>query len=226
MYVTRRFWLKNGNEDDVLECTVKEWDTVAEALRYLRRYLRRYQCGLRYVCCEIQNENGRVVYEDYAGQGETLYNAKGNIVESDDLIDTNPVENGVYDFEMTAKGIEDTEEVLATMADMRECVSFLNTALPREQREKIMSGYSGSNRSFQYLMDMAQELNATGLSQRLNTLKDVVEIDVAYRLALRFVTVRLLFLLKDHPELMFKKNWDLISRHKPKGKEWEEYEAA
>lgn len=225
MYVTRRFWLKNGNEDDVLECTVKEWDTVAEALRYLRRY----QCGLRYVCCEIQNENGRVVYEDYAGQGETLYDAKGNIVESDGLINTNPVdpvENGVYDFEMTAKGIEDTEEVLATMTDMRECVSFLNTALSREQGEKIMSGYSGSNRSFQYLMDMAQELNATGLSQRLNTLKDVVEIDVAYRLALRFVTVRLLFLLKGHPKLMFRKNQDRISKHKPKGKEWKEYDAA
>lgn len=109
--------------------------------------------------------------------------------------------------------------------EMLRALIWLNKSF-REQGEKIMAGYSGSNHSFQYLMDMAQELNATGLSQRLNTLKDVVEIDVAYRLALRFVTVRLLFLLKDHPELMFRKNQDRISKHKPKGKEWEEYDAA
>lgn len=96
----------------------------------------------------------------------------------------------------------------------------------KEQGEKIMSGYSGSNRSFQYLMDMAQELDYTHLSQALNSLMPVVGDDVAYRILLRFVTSKLLFLLKDHPELMFKKNRDLISRHKPKGKEWEEYDAA
>ena len=96
----------------------------------------------------------------------------------------------------------------------------------KEQGEKIMSGYSGSNRSFQYLMDMAQELDYTHLSQALNSLKPVVGDDVAYRILLRFVTSKLLFLLKDHPELMFKKNRDLIPRHKPKGKEWEEYDAA
>lgn len=96
----------------------------------------------------------------------------------------------------------------------------------KEQGEKIMSGYSGSNCSFQYLMDMAQELDYTHLSQALNSLKPVVGDDVAYRILLRFVTSKLLFLLKDHPELMFKKNRDLISRHKPKGKEWEEYDAA
>lgn len=96
----------------------------------------------------------------------------------------------------------------------------------KEQGEKIMSGYSGSNRSFQYLMDMAQELDYTHLSQALNSLKPVVGDDVAYRILLRFVTSKLLFLLKDHPELMFKKNRDLISRHKPKGKEWEEYDTA
>lgn len=96
----------------------------------------------------------------------------------------------------------------------------------KEQGEKIMSGYSGSNRSFQYLMDMAQELDYTHLSQALNSLKPVVGDDVAYRILLRFVNSKLLFLLKDHPELMFKKNRDLISRHKSKGKEWEEYDAA
>lgn len=109
--------------------------------------------------------------------------------------------------------------------EMLRALIWLNKSF-REQGEKIMSGYSGSNRSFQYLMDMAQELDYTHLSQALNNLKPVVGDDVAYRILLRFVTSKLLFLLKDHPELMFKKNRDLISRHKPKGKEWEEYDAA
>lgn len=109
--------------------------------------------------------------------------------------------------------------------EMLRALIWLNKSF-REQGEKIMSGYSGSNRSFQYLMDMAQELDYTHLSQALNSLKPVVGDDVAYRILLRFVTSKLLFLLKDHPELMFKKNQDLISRHKPKGKEWEEYDAA
>ena len=109
--------------------------------------------------------------------------------------------------------------------EMLRALIWLNKSF-REQGEKIMSGYSGSNRSFQYLMDMAQELDYTHLSQALNNLKSVVGDDVAYRILLRFVTSKLLFLLKDHPELMFKKNLDLISRHKPKGKEWEEYDAA
>lgn len=109
--------------------------------------------------------------------------------------------------------------------EMLRALIWLNKSF-REQGEKIMSGYSGSNRSFQYLMDMAQELDYTHLSQALNSLKPVVGDDVAYRILLRFVTSKLLFLLEDHPELMFKVNEDCISRHKPKGKEWEEYDAA
>lgn len=108
--------------------------------------------------------------------------------------------------------------------EMLRALIWLNKSF-REQGEKIMSGYSGSNRSFQYLMDMAQELDYTHLSQALSSLKPVVGDDVAYRMLLRFVTSKLLFLLKDHPELMFKVNEDCISRHKPKGKEWEEYDA-
>lgn len=95
-----------------------------------------------------------------------------------------------------------------------------------EQGEKIMSGYSGSNHSFQYLMDKAKELDYTHLSQALNSLKPTVGDDVAYRILLRFVTSKMLYLLKDHPELMFEMNEDRISKHKPKGKEWKEYDAA
>lgn len=110
--------------------------------------------------------------------------------------------------------------------EMLRALIWLNKSF-REQGEKIMSGYSGSNRSFQYLVDMAKGLERPTLSMTLKNLTSVVDgNDVAYGVILRFVTSKLLFLLKDHPELMFKKNRDLISRHKPKGKEWEEYDAA
>ena len=109
--------------------------------------------------------------------------------------------------------------------EMLRALIWLNKSF-EEQGEKIMSGYSGSNRSFQYLVDMAHELNATKLSRRLRYLKAIAENDASYRMTLRTVTSKMLYLLKDHPELMFEKNQDHISKHKPKGKEWEEYDAA
>ncbi len=109
--------------------------------------------------------------------------------------------------------------------EMLRALIWLNKSF-KEQGEKIMSGYSGSNRSFQYIVDMAKELERPTLSSTLGNLTSVVENDVAYRVMLRFLTSEVLYLLKDHPELMFKKNQDRISKHKPKGKEWEEYDAA
>ena len=109
--------------------------------------------------------------------------------------------------------------------EMLRALIWLNKSFC-EQGEKIMTGYSGSNRSYQYLVDMTEELNATALSRRLRYLKAVVENDASYRMTLRTVTSRILYLLKEHPELMFKRNQDRISKHKPKGKEWEEYDAA
>ncbi len=119
-----------------------------------------------------------------------------------------------------------TGEPAGTVAGgMLRALIWLNKSF-KEQGEKIMSGYSGSNRSFQYLVDTAQGLERPTLSSTLGNLTSVVENDVAYRVMLRFLTSEVLYLLKDHPELMFKKNQDRISKHKPKGKEWEEYEAA
>lgn len=88
MYTTYRFWLKYGNEDDEVMVTIKEWGSITAALKYLRRY----QTGLRYVSCEIRNEQDAMVYDHAAGVGETLYDAMGNVVDSDDMIDTVPME--------------------------------------------------------------------------------------------------------------------------------------
>lgn len=109
--------------------------------------------------------------------------------------------------------------------EMLRALIWLNRSF-REQGEKIISGYSGSNRSFQYLKDMAKELGRPTLSSTLKNLTSVAENDVAYKVILRFLTSDVLFLLKAHPELLFRINKDRISKHKPKGKEWEEYDAA
>ena len=90
MYTTYRYWLKYGNEDDEVIVMAKEWDSLAAALKYLRRY----QSGIRYVSCEIKNEQGITVYEDCAGRGEILYDARGNVVDYDDEIDTFPATTG------------------------------------------------------------------------------------------------------------------------------------
>lgn len=110
--------------------------------------------------------------------------------------------------------------------EMLRALIWLNKSF-REQGEKIMTGYSGSNRSYQYLVDMAEELERPTLSMTLKNLTSVADgNDVAYRVILRFITSEVLYLLKDHPELMFEMNEDCISKHKPRGKEWEEYDAA
>lgn len=84
MYITRRFWLKYGNENDELMCTTKEWDCWEDALTYVQRY----QYGNKYQSSEIENaETGNLIYEQYAGVGETLYDADGNEVAAYDLMD-------------------------------------------------------------------------------------------------------------------------------------------
>ena len=154
---------------------------------------------------------GTVAKSDVLGTQVQMANAEQNLINA----------NNSYDV-----AIASLNNVMGLPTDtelnLTDSLDYNVYEIPLEE----CTAYARSNRSFQYLMDMAQELDYTHLSQALNSLKPVVGDDVAYRILLRFVTSKLLFLLKDHPELMFKKNRDLISRHKPKGKEWEEYDAA
>lgn len=82
MFTTNRFWLKYGNEDDVVECTSKEWDTFDKAITYCRRYA----TGIKYVSCEILDEKGNVLYEDIAGVGETFYNTNSESNEEKKML--------------------------------------------------------------------------------------------------------------------------------------------
>ena len=69
MYITNRYWLRYGNEDDVVECTTKEFENFEKAVAYCRRYA----TGIKYVSCEILDDKGNILYEDIAGVGETFY---------------------------------------------------------------------------------------------------------------------------------------------------------
>lgn len=69
MYITNRYWLKYGNEDDIVECTSKEWYTFDKAIAYCRRYA----TGIKYVSSEILDEKSNILYEDIAGVGEAFY---------------------------------------------------------------------------------------------------------------------------------------------------------
>lgn len=59
MYITNRFWLKNGRESDPMEVTTKEHKTFDKAYAYALKYAR----GLRFVSCTIEKEDGKILYE-------------------------------------------------------------------------------------------------------------------------------------------------------------------
>lgn len=64
-YTTCRSWLKYGNEDDPIECTFKEWDSLDKAINYAHRYAN----GIKFVSVDVSDENGNLIYEisDYGG---------------------------------------------------------------------------------------------------------------------------------------------------------------
>ncbi len=68
MYTTNRHWLRYGREDDYVEVTTLEHKTFEEALKYTQRYAR----GIKFISCNIQNEDGRILYEifDYGAKEE------------------------------------------------------------------------------------------------------------------------------------------------------------
>ena len=59
MYRTIRYYYPHGNESEALECTVKEWDNLTKAVAYCHRYAR----GIRFASVEIEDEQGKQLYE-------------------------------------------------------------------------------------------------------------------------------------------------------------------
>ena len=65
MYTTYRSFYKYGREGDEVELTIKEFDTIEKAINYAHRYAK----GIRFVNVQIENEDGKVVYEIIADGG-------------------------------------------------------------------------------------------------------------------------------------------------------------
>lgn len=64
MFTVYRHWFKNGNEDDELECTIKEFTTYEKAEKYAERYAK----GVRFACYEICDNEGNTIKEYCAGE--------------------------------------------------------------------------------------------------------------------------------------------------------------
>lgn len=71
MYTTNRYYYRYGNEDDYVDITTKEFDTLDKAIKYADRYA----TGIRFVSVEVLDEDDNVVYE-ILQDGRTFVNGK------------------------------------------------------------------------------------------------------------------------------------------------------
>ena len=59
MYTTTRFFYPHGIEGEEMDNTVKEFETIEKAIKYAHRY----NTGVRFAGLQIEDENGKLVYE-------------------------------------------------------------------------------------------------------------------------------------------------------------------
>ena len=59
MYNTIRFFYPRGIEGEAMDYTYKEFDTIDKAIKYAHRYTN----GLRFAGLQIEDENGKLIYE-------------------------------------------------------------------------------------------------------------------------------------------------------------------
>jgi hypothetical protein len=63
MYTTTRFFYPHGIEGEEMDNTIKEFDTIEKAVKYAHRY----SVGVRFAGVQIEDENGKLIYEITAG---------------------------------------------------------------------------------------------------------------------------------------------------------------
>lgn len=59
MFIAIRYFYPHGIEGECMDCTYKEYDNIDKAINYCHRYAK----GIRFAGCQIEDENGNVVYE-------------------------------------------------------------------------------------------------------------------------------------------------------------------
>lgn len=59
MFTATRFFFPHGNEDESMNTTIKEYNTIEKAINYAHRYAK----GIRFAGVEIEDEKGKLIYE-------------------------------------------------------------------------------------------------------------------------------------------------------------------
>ncbi len=59
MFTTYRMFYKYGSESDYTDMTIKEFSTIEKAINYAHRYAK----GIRFCGVQIENDDGKLVYE-------------------------------------------------------------------------------------------------------------------------------------------------------------------
>lgn len=64
MYTTTRFFYPHGIEGESMDCTFKEFETLEKAIKYANRYT----TGIRFAGVQVEDVNGKLIYEITASQ--------------------------------------------------------------------------------------------------------------------------------------------------------------
>lgn len=59
MYITTRFFFPHGIEGEAMDNTVLEWESLGKAIAYCHRYDK----GLRFAGVQVEDKNGKLIYE-------------------------------------------------------------------------------------------------------------------------------------------------------------------
>lgn len=63
MYTATRFFYPHGIEGESMDNIIKEFDNIDKAIAYAHRYAK----GIRFAGVEIEDENGKTIYEITSG---------------------------------------------------------------------------------------------------------------------------------------------------------------
>jgi len=139
MYTTTRFFYPHGIEGEEMDNTVKEFETIEKAIKYAHRY----NTGVRFAGLQIEDENGKLVYEitsnndtyDYreelqkTNESELPENSEEiEVIKEDNSVETilNKIDAGIIIFPKLKKnrGYEDGSVYLYLLDENKESTDY------------------------------------------------------------------------------------------------------
>jgi septation ring formation regulator EzrA len=132
MYITTRFYYPHGIEGEEMKTTVKEFDTIEKAIKYAHRY----NSGVRFAGIQIEDENGKLVYEitsgndtyDYREEEKQETDIKENELKEDNSIKTilNKIDAGIITYPKLRKnrGYDDGSVYLYLLDENKQSTDY------------------------------------------------------------------------------------------------------